>query len=140
MSEPEHAPDTPAHAAHAHPPVRILWWIYFALLTVDWLMSVIEVRSILQGLEAVFWGVGLVGLIGYLRRYAIGWHRFWAVYLALYAAWVGYNTVDMFWRNLHAGLLPLLAATLGVLLVFGPLAWALWRYVSRCPSIWRRSH
>ena len=144
MSEPEHATDsqTPAehaHAAHAHPPVRILWWTYFVLIALFWLLSVFSVNSLPDALQTAFWALGLVGLWGYLHHLAIGRRPLWSGYLALFAIWVPANIVLRFIQAPPSGWLAPLIAALGIVLLFGPMAWALWRYALRCPNIWRTS-
>ncbi len=126
------------HAPHAYRPVRTLWWIYFALIALYWLLAVFSVHTLSDGLQAAFFGFGLVGLWGYLRHVAIGWRALWIAYLALFVLWVVGNIVLHFVRGPAAGVLPALIAAFGVLLVFGLAAWALWRYSFRCASLWQR--
>lgn len=126
-------------AAHAHPPVRILWWLYFAVIAVDSLVAVFLVRTLLDGLLLVFWALGLVGLWGYLQRVPILARRAWMAYLGLLPVWLAINIAEHVGRHPDAGLMPSLAASLGLVVMCGPLAWALWCYVFHCPNVWRRT-
>jgi hypothetical protein len=119
--------------------VRILWWLYFALIVLFWLLSVFSVNSLPDALQTAFWAMGLVGLWGYLRHLAIGRRPLWSGYLVLFAIWIPANIVLRFVQAPPSGWLAPLIAALGIVLLFGPMAWALWRYALRCPSIWRRS-
>lgn len=137
MTETEHPRHAGTSAAHAHPPVRLLWWLYFGLIALDCVFAVLQVHSVLDGLQLAFWALGLVGLWGYLRRVAIVHRRAWMAYLALFVLWLVFNIVVLFGRHPDAGLMPSLAASLGLAVVCGPQAWALWCYVFRSPRVWR---
>jgi len=132
--------DPPRHAgpsaAHVHPPVRILWWLYFALIALDCLIAVFLVHSVLDGLQLAFWALGLVGLWGYLQRVPILGRRAWMAYLGLFVTWLVLNIAVHYSRHPDAGLMPSLMASLGLAVVCGPLAWALWCYVFRSPRLW----
>lgn len=125
-------------AAHAHPPVRILWWVYFALITINCAVAVLQVHTLPDGLQLGFWALGLVGLWGYLQRVPILDRRVWMAYLALFVLWLVFNVAVLFGRHPDAGLMPSLAASLGLAVVCGPQAWALWCYVFRSPRVWHR--
>lgn len=139
MNDPDldRSTDHTAHAPHAYRPVRILWWVYFALIAVYWMLAVLTMHSPLDALQAAFWAVSLVGLWGYLRHLAIGGRRLWMIYLPLFVTWVLANIVMRLVHAPQAGLLPSLIAAFGIVLMFGLSAWALWRYAFRCPKIWR---
>lgn len=141
MTEPDHpsAQRHAMHASHAYRPVRIMWWIYFALISVYWLLAVFSMHSVLDVLQMVFWAVGLVGLFGYLRRMAIGWWQLWGGYLVLFTVWVAVNIVNGFMHAPPGNTMASLAAAVVIVLVFGPAAWALSRYALRCPDLWRAS-
>ena len=124
-------------AAHAHPPVRLLWWLYFVLIALDCLGTVLRVHSVLDGVQLAFWALGLVGLWGYLRPVRILARRFWMAYLGLFVLWIVFNIAVLFGRHPDAGLMPSLAASLVLALVCGPQVWALWCYVFRSPRVWR---
>lgn len=138
MNPPERPQADPPSAAHAHPPVRILWWLYFALIALDCLSTAFEVHSLSDGLQLAFWLLGLVGLWGYLRHVPIVDRRLWMGYLGLFVVWLVFNIAVQFGRHPDAGLMPSLAASLGMMLVCAPQAWALWCYVFRSPRVWRR--
>jgi len=135
--------DEPPHhagpsAAHAHPPVRILWWVYFALIALDCAVAVFQVHALLDAVQLVFWALGLVGLWGYLQRVPILGRRAWMAYLGLFVLWLGFNIAVLFGRHPDAGLMPSLAASLGLAVMNGPLVWALWCYGFRSPRVWRQ--
>lgn len=137
MNHPERPRHASTSAAHVHTPVRLLWWLYFALIALDCVFAVLQVHSYMDGLQLAFWALGLVGLWGYLQHVAIIGRRAWLAYLALFVAWIVFNIAVLFGRHPDAGLMPSLAASLGLAVMNGPLVWALWCYVSRSPRVWQ---
>ncbi len=131
---PAHAPGV--HAPHAYAPVRVLWWIYLALMGLNWVLSWFDARTLVDMLGIAFWGMALAGLAGYLLRRALGPRLLWMAYLALFVLWLLVQAGMMIARNPGAGVLASVAAAGATALVFGPTAWALWRYAWRCPDLW----
>jgi len=108
---------------------RSWWWAYFALSVVMNLVSILLARSPLDALNAVFCGLGLVCLWGYIRGLAVGWRQFWAVYLLLNLL-LGFVSLA-----LNAGEVPIAMLALATAFVF-PLLLANYRYAFKRPEIW----
>ena len=105
------------------------WWAYFALSVAMNLVSILLARSPLDALNAVFYGLGLVCLWGYIRGLAVGWRQFWAVYLLLNLL------LGLVSLALNAGEVPMALLVLATVFVF-PLFLANYRYAFMQPEIW----
>jgi hypothetical protein len=125
------------------------WWAYFALAVVVYAASIfMQWHRVPDGhvvtfrwvkgdeLLALFYGIGLLGLLGYLRGIAV-WRRwFWAGYTCLtYAgAAVGFGLTLL--QAAHSDALFLISLLLAATAFAIPLWVALWRYAFRSPDVW----
>lgn len=105
------------------------WWIYFAIHVAGTMHWFLRIESPSDFLWGIFGAYGVVGLWGYLRRYAIGWHTFWRIYFVVSLAIM---FIDMFstlfeWPPIVFSLVVAYAV---------PYYYALWQYAFRAPQIW----
>lgn len=118
----------------------IWWWAYFALSVIVLCASIVTgLRWPLRtALLSAFYGVGLVGLWGYLRAIAI-WHRaFWVAYVCVVFAGAAWSIGVTLLQAARSDAL-LLVSALAVAVVFAVPSWlALWRYAFHSGSMWRR--
>jgi hypothetical protein len=109
---------------------RSWWWAYFALSVVMNLVLILLARSPLDAVNAVFSGLGLVCLWGYIRGLAVGWRQLWAVYLLLNLL------LSLVSLSLNAGEVPFALLAISTVFAF-PLFLANYRYAFKRPEIWR---
>lgn len=114
-----------------------LWWAYFVLVSLTTISSWFQIHSVLDGILAVFNGYGLVGLWGYLRRTAIGWRRFWVLYLVLFSVAAVYSVGLVAWAAVVSRTAMLYYMIVATTLLCIPQWLALWRYGFRSTPIWQ---
>jgi hypothetical protein len=117
----------------------VWWWAYFALNVVVLVAAVVTGwHTPLRNLSlSVFYGVGLLGLFGYLRSVAIGHRLFWVTYLFVVVAGAAYSAGSTLLRASHSDALFLISLLLLGVVFSAPTWLALWRYAFRSSSIWQ---
>ena len=118
---------------------RVWWLAYFMFMLSAWVVaSLLGGRGKLDFAIGIFYGVGLVGLWGFVRGKAIGWRPFWAAYFFVVVAGALYSIGNLAFGSgapwpIRLWLYVLLAALITV-----PQWWALWAYSFHSPTIWGR--
>ena len=119
----------------------VWWWAYFALNVAVLVASIFTGwYTPLRSLSLfVFYGIGLLGLFGYLRSVAIGHRLFWVTYFLIVVGGAAYSAGSTFLRAAQSDALFLIAPLLVVAAFSAPTLLALWRYAFCSTSIWKPS-
>jgi hypothetical protein len=119
-------------------PWTILWWVYFALVTLFISEVLFDAATTDKGLFpfvyiiVVSWA--LVGLAGFIRGRAIATRIVWVACLSALGLVVLLVTLAM---SLAAGIPGLLVSFFGVGVFLAPQLYALHTYAFRSPALWR---
>jgi len=114
-----------------------LWWAYFILLALVLVRSLFSIHSSLDAVSAVFNGLGLIGLWGYLRGVAIGWRMLWSIYLALFVISMIFGIAGTALFAAKSGSVVSYSMFVALILLAIPQCLALWRYAFRSRAIWQ---
>ena len=124
----------------AMPPTRPFWTAYFCLACLAWLFGLVfGDHSPIDLLNSALFGMGLVGLWGYINDLRIGWRLFWVAFFVFSSAAVGYLLLVLLAEPAMRGDSEAwIILAVGVALAFPQwLAW--WRYAFRSPHLWAAS-
>jgi hypothetical protein len=125
-------------AAQSNLAAKKSWWLaYFIFMLVAWVVaSFLGGRDTINLVLGGFYGIGLVGLWGFVRAKAIGWRLLWVAYFLLVVSGALYSIGNLAFGPGAPWPTQLWLFVLLAVLVTFPQWLALWFYSFRSPDIW----